>query len=36
LGLAPPLAEQALRKAKAAGVAGEFETLFRKALELAR
>jgi holliday junction DNA helicase RuvA len=36
LGLAPPLAEQALRKAKAAGAAGEFETLFRKALELAR
>ena len=36
LGLAPPLAEQALRKAKAAGAGGEFETLFRKALELAR
>ena len=36
LGLAPPLAEQALRKAKAAGAVGEFETLFRKALELAR
>jgi len=36
LGLAQPLAEQALRKAKATGSAGDFETLFRKALEQAR
>jgi Holliday junction DNA helicase RuvA len=36
LGLALPLAEQALRKAKAAGGAADFEALFRKALEHAR
>ena len=36
LGLAQPLAEQALRKAKANGATGDFETLFRKALEQAR
>jgi holliday junction DNA helicase RuvA len=36
LGLATPLAEQALRKAKAQVGAGDFEVLFRKALELAR
>jgi holliday junction DNA helicase RuvA len=36
LGCARPAAEQAVRKAKAAGVAGEFEPLFRRALELVR
>ena len=36
LGLAIPLAEQALKKAKAHVGAGDFETLFRKSLEMAR
>jgi Holliday junction DNA helicase RuvA len=36
LGCARPQAETAVRKAKAAGVAGEFEPLFRQALELVR
>jgi Holliday junction DNA helicase RuvA len=36
LGLAAPLAEQALKKAKAAGVNHDFESLFRKAMESVR
>lgn len=36
LGCARPIAEAALAKAKAAGVAPEFEPLFRRAMELAR
>ncbi len=36
LGCARPHAEAAVRKAKAAGVAAEFEPLFRKALEMVR
>jgi Holliday junction DNA helicase RuvA len=36
LGCARPQAEAAVRKAKAAGVATEFEPLFRRALELVR
>src|SRR5262249_35825701 len=36
LGCARPQAEAAVRKAKAAGVAAEFEPLFRRALELVR
>jgi Holliday junction DNA helicase RuvA len=36
LGCARPQAESAVRKAKAAGVAADFEPLFRKALELVR
>jgi len=36
LGCARPQAETAVRKAKAAGAAGEFEPLFRRALELVR
>ena len=36
LGCARPAAEQAVRKAKAGGVKGEFEPLFRRALELVR
>ena len=36
LGCARPAAEQAVRKAKAAGVGAEFEPLFRRALELVR
>jgi Holliday junction DNA helicase RuvA len=36
LGCARPNAEAAVRKAKAAGGAGEFEPLFRRALELVR
>ena len=36
LGCARPQAETAVRKAKAAGAAAEFEPLFRKALELVR
>jgi Holliday junction DNA helicase RuvA len=36
LGCARPAAENAVRKAKSAGVAQEFEPLFRKALELVR
>ena len=36
LGCARPQAESAVRKAKAAGVATEFEPLFRRALELVR
>jgi Holliday junction DNA helicase RuvA len=36
LGCARPAAESAVRKAKAAGAAQEFEPLFRKALELVR
>jgi Holliday junction DNA helicase RuvA len=36
LGCARPHAEAAVRKAKAAGVAAEFEPLFRRALELVR
>jgi hypothetical protein len=36
LGCARPAAEAAVRKARASGVAEEFEPLFRKALELAR
>jgi len=36
LGCARPAAEQAVRKAKAGGAGGEFEPLFRKALELVR
>lgn len=36
LGCARPAAENAVRKAKAAGVAQDFEPLFRKALELVR
>ncbi|MBS1857484.1 MAG: Holliday junction branch migration protein RuvA [Acidobacteria bacterium] len=36
LGCARPQAEAAVRKAKAAGAAGEFEPLFRRALELVR
>lgn len=36
LGCARPNAETALKKAKAAGAPGDFETLFRKSLELVR
>jgi Holliday junction DNA helicase RuvA len=36
LGCARPAAEAAIRKARAGGVADEFEPLFRKALELVR
>ena len=36
LGCARPAAEQAVRKAKAGGVKGEFEAMFRRALELVR
>ena len=36
LGCARPQAEAAVRKAKAAGLALEFEPLFRRALELVR
>ena len=36
LGCARPAAEAAIRKARAAGVPEEFESLFRKALELVR
>jgi len=36
LGCARPAAETAIRKARAAGVAEEFEPLFRKALEVVR
>ena len=36
LGCARPAAEAAVRKAKAAGVAAEFEPMFRRALELVR
>jgi Holliday junction DNA helicase RuvA len=36
LGCARPQAEAAVRKAKAAGAALEFEPLFRRALELVR
>jgi len=36
LGCAPAAAETAVRKAKAQGVPGEFEPLFRRALELVR
>ena len=36
LGCARPHAEAAVRKAKAAGAAAEFEPLFRRALELVR
>jgi Holliday junction DNA helicase RuvA len=36
LGCARPAAEQAVRKAKAGGAPGEFELLFRRALELVR
>ena len=36
LGSARPAAEAAIRKAKAAGVAADFEALFRRALELVR
>jgi Holliday junction DNA helicase RuvA len=36
LGCTRAAAEQAVRKAKAAGVGGEFEPLFRRALELVR
>jgi len=36
LGCSRPLAEQALGKAKAAGVPPEFEPLFRRSMELAR
>jgi Holliday junction DNA helicase RuvA len=36
LGCARPAAENAMRKAKAAGAAQDFEPLFRKALELVR
>ncbi|HEV2448381.1 MAG TPA: Holliday junction branch migration protein RuvA [Candidatus Sulfopaludibacter sp.] len=36
LGCARPQAENAVRKAKTAGVAADFEPLFRKALELVR
>jgi Holliday junction DNA helicase RuvA len=36
LGCARPQAESAVRKAKAAGIAADFEPLFRKALELVR
>ncbi len=36
LGCARPQAEAAVRKAKAAGAGGEFEPLFRRALELVR
>jgi Holliday junction DNA helicase RuvA len=36
LGCARPAAEAAVRKAKAAGVAAEFEPMFRRALELLR
>jgi Holliday junction DNA helicase RuvA len=36
LGCARPQAEHAVRKAKAAGAAADFEPLFRKALELVR
>lgn len=36
LGCARPAAENAVRKAKAAGAGGEFEPLFRRALELVR
>jgi Holliday junction DNA helicase RuvA len=36
LGCARPAAEAAVRKARAAGVAAEFEPLFRRSLELVR
>jgi Holliday junction DNA helicase RuvA len=36
LGCARPAAETAVRKARAAGVAAEFEPLFRRSLELVR
>jgi Holliday junction DNA helicase RuvA len=36
LGSARPAAENAIRKAKAAGVANDFEALFRRSLELVR
>jgi Holliday junction DNA helicase RuvA len=36
LGCARPAAETAVRKARAAGTAAEFEPLFRKSLELVR
>jgi holliday junction DNA helicase RuvA len=36
LGCARPQAESAVRKAKASGASGEFEPLFRRALELVR
>jgi Holliday junction DNA helicase RuvA len=36
LGSARPAAEAAIRKAKASGVTGDFEALFRRALELVR
>jgi Holliday junction DNA helicase RuvA len=36
LGCARPAAEAAVRKAKADGVPGDFEPLFRRALELVR
>lgn len=36
LGCTPAAAETAVRKAKASGAAGEFEPLFRKAMELVR
>ena len=36
LGCARPAAEQAVRKAKAGGTPGDFEPLFRRALELVR
>jgi Holliday junction DNA helicase RuvA len=36
LGCTPAAAETAVRKAKAAGIAGEFEPLFRKSMELVR
>ena len=36
LGCARPAAEQAIRKAKAGGAPGDFEPLFRRALELVR
>ena len=36
LGCTRPAAEQAVRKAKAGGVKGEFEAMFRRALELVR
>jgi Holliday junction DNA helicase RuvA len=36
LGCSRPAAETAVRQAKAAGVAAEFEPLFRRALELLR
>ena len=36
LGAAKPQAENALRKARSAGVAADFQTLFRKAMEYLR